>query len=343
MNHPVQHLLQAFPNAPFRRRLLAGACAALTACLLAGTAHAAGPVEPYPSKPIRLIVPYTPGQGADSAARMVAAKLAEQLKQSIIIDNRPGAGGNIGSELVAKAPADGYTLLVGSNATHAANSSLYQNLRFDPIADFVPISYIGSVSMVMLAAPGFPAQSMADLVKLAKSQPNTFNVAIPSTTSRVVLELLSVTSGAQFKDIAYKGSAAAVTDLMGGHVQLSIDTAMAATPHVNSGKLKALGVSTAGRTAVLPNVRTFNESGISGFDLSAWNVWFAPKGTPPEIVERLNHEIRAVLVDPEIKAKMRALGYEPAGAESPQKVAEFVRAETRKWGDLVKSAGLKGE
>ena len=340
MNHPVQRPPRAFSGALSRRRLLASAAAALTACMLAGTA---GTAEPYPGKPIRLVVPYTPGQGADSAARIVATKLAEQLKQSIVIDNRPGAGGNIGSELVARAPADGYTLLVGSNATHAANSSLYQNLRFDPIADFVPIAYIGSVSMVMLAAPDFPAQSMAELVKLAKSQPNTLNVAIPSSTARVVLELLSVTSGAQFKDIAYKGSAAAVTDLMGGHVQLSIDTAMAATPQVNSGKLKALGVSTAGRTAVLPNVRTFNESGIPGFDLSAWNVWFAPKGTPPEIVDRLNQEIRALLADPEIKAKMRALGYEPAGTESPRMVAEFVRAETKKWGGLVKSAGLKGE
>jgi len=309
----------------------------------AGLALPAWAADAYPSKPIRLIVPYTPGQGADSAARIVATKLSEQLGQPLVVENRPGAGGNIGSEAAARAEPDGYTLLVGSNATHAANSSLYSSMRFDPLKDFAPISYIGSVSMVMLAAPDFPAADMRELIDLAKTKPDQINVAVPSSTARVVLELLTTTSGTQLKDIAYKGSSNAVSDLLGGHVQLSIDTAMAATPQVTAGKLKALGVSTSKRSAMLPDVGTFAESGLPGFDLAAWNVWFAPSGTAAEIIDKLNLEIKAVLADEGVKSQLRALGYEPSGVETPQQVSEFVHSETKKWGDLIRSAGIKVE
>lgn len=204
--------------------------AALLAASLAVTVPVTQASEPYPSRPIKVIVPYTPGQGADSAARLVAAKLAERLKQPLVMDNRPGAAGNIGAEAAARAQPDGYTLLVGSNATHAANAALYSSLRFDPQKDFVPVSYIGAVPMALVAAPGFPASSLRALVQLAKSQPGGLTVAVPSSTARVVLELLSKSSATSFKDVPYKGSSAAVTDVLGGHVQLSIDTAMAATP-----------------------------------------------------------------------------------------------------------------
>ena len=178
---------------------------------------------------------------------------------------------------------------------------------------------------------------------MAKAAPGSINVAIPSSTARVVLEMLSITSDSRFKDIPYKGSSAAVSDLLGGHVQLSIDTAMAATTLVSNGKLKALGVSTLKPTAVLPGVGTFAESGLAGFDLSAWNVWFAPAGTPAEIVARLNSEIRAVLAEPEIASKMRSLGYEPSGTDAPVEVAALIARETKKWGDLIRSAGIKAE
>ncbi len=299
--------------------------------------------QSYPSKPIRLVVPFAAGQGADAAARLVAQKLSENLKQTVILDNRPGAGGNIGADAVAKAAPDGYTLLVGSNGTHAANAALYASLPFNPQTDFIPLSYIGSVAMVVLAAPGFPAQTAKDVIAMAKAKPDSVSVAIPSSTARVVLELLHKTTGARFNPIAYKASAAAMTDLMGGHVNLSIDTVISAAPHVTSGKLSGIAVSTATRTAALPNVPTLAEAGLGGFDIAAWNVWFAPKGTPMDIVDKLNDELRKVLLDPEVKSRLRALGYEPSGMQNSKLVGDFVTAESKKWGDLIRAAGLKAE
>jgi tripartite-type tricarboxylate transporter receptor subunit TctC len=299
--------------------------------------------QAYPNRPIRLIVPFAAGQGADAAARLVAQKLSDNLKQPIVIDNRPGAGGNIGAEAVAKASPDGYTLLVGSNGTHAANAALYASLPFNPQTDFVPVSYIGNVAMVLLAPPGFATQTPKDLIAQAKAKPDTLSVAIPSSTARVVLELLHKTSGARLNPIGYKASAGAMTDLMGGHVNLSIDTVIAAAPHVTSGKLLGIAVSTAKRTYALPNVPTFAETGLDGFDLAAWNVWFAPKGTPADVVNKLNDELRKVLTDADVQARLRALGYEPGGTQSPKEVGAFVADETRKWGDLIRAAGIKAE
>lgn len=315
----------------------------LLALMLTAVCAVAVAADPYPNHPIKVIVPYTPGQGADSAARLIGTKLSERLKQPIVMENRPGAAGNVGAEIAAKAAPDGYTLLVGSNATHAANAALYSSLRFDPIKDFVGISYIGAVPMALVAAPGFPASNVRELVQLAKAHPGNVSVAVPSSTARVVLELLSKSSGVSFKDVPYKGSSAAMTDILGGHVQVSIDTAMAATPQVQAGKMKALGVTSSGRATVLPAVPTLAESGVPGFSLVAWNVWFAPQGTPPDIVAKLNTEIRHVLADSDTIAKLRALGYEPGQGEDPRKVAEFVQAETNKWGELIRSAGIKVE
>jgi len=320
-------------------RLIAIAASAALLTAWSGAAQA----QAYPSKPIRLIVPFAAGQGADAAARLVAQKLSDNIKQPVVLDNRPGAGGNIGAEAVAKAAPDGYTLLVGSNGTHAANAALYASLPFNPQTDFVPLSYIGSVAMVMLAAPGFPAQNTKDVIAMARAKPDSVSMAIPSSTARVVLELLHKTSGVRFNPIAYKASAAAVTDLMGGHVNLSIDTVIAAAPHVTSGKLSGIAVSTAARTSALPNVPTLAEAGLAGFDLAAWNVWFAPKGTPVEIVNKLNDELRKVLADPEVQSRLRALGYEPGGTQNARQVADFVTAESKKWGDLIRAAGLKAE
>ena len=313
------------------------------ALLLAGTWCGVVAAQTYPSKPIRLVVPFAPGQGGDTAARLVAQKLSDNLKQTVVADNRPGVGGNIGAEIVAKAAPDGYTLLVGSNGTHAANSALYTNLLFNPATDHVALSYIGSVAMVLLAPPAFPAAGPREVVAMAKAKPGSVSVAVPSSTARVVLELMTRTSGAVFNPISYKASATAMTDLMGGHVQLSIDTVIAAAPQVASGKLKALGVTTAKRAGNLPGAPTFAESGLPGFDLAAWNVWFAPRGTPPEIVTKLNEELRKVLGDAEVQGKLRALGYEPGGTQTAAQVGEFMRAEEKKWGDLIRAAGIKAE
>ena len=314
----------------------------ISSVLLASTSASAVAQE-WPSRPIRLVVPFAAGQGADAASRTVAQKLSERLGQTLIIDNRPGAGGNVGSEAVAKAPADGYTLLVGSNGTHAANAALYASLPFDPIRDFVGISYIGSVAMVMLAAPAHPAGTLQDLVGLARKAPGTVSIAIPSSTARVVFELLTRSSQASFNPVAYKASSAAMTDLIGGHILFSIDTVIAAGPQVSSGKLKALGVSTAKRSQALPNIPTFAEAGFAGFDLAAWTVWFAPRGTPAAIVDRLNQALRDVLGDDQVTARLRSLGYEPGGQQDASAVAAFVRSEASKWGDLIRAAGIKAD
>ena len=299
--------------------------------------------QAYPSKPIRLIVPFAAGQGADVAARLIAQKLGDEIRQAIIIDNRPGAGGNIGAQAVSKAAPDGYTLLVGSNGTHAANPALYASLPFDPIKDFVPIAFTGSVPMVLLANLAFPAVSTADVIRMAKASPGTLNVAIPSSTSRVVFEQFTVLSGVTLFPVNYKSSPTAFTDLIGNQIPLSIDTLIAAAPQLRAGRVKAIAVSSKARSEVLPGVPSFAEAGLAGFDISAWNVWFAPRDTPGEVVKTLNTGIGRVLAQTEVKQRLRDIGLEPGGSESPQAVADFVATELRKWGELIRRAGLKAE
>ena len=299
--------------------------------------------QAYPSKPIRLIVPFAAGQGADVAARLIAQKLGDEIRQAIIIDNRPGAGGNIGAQAVSKAAPDGYTLLVGSNGTHAANPALYASLPFDPIKDFVPIAFTGSVPMVLLANLAFPAVSTADVIRMAKASPGTLNVAIPSSTARVVFVQFTVLAGVTLFPVNYKSSPTAMTDLIGNQIALSIDTLIASAPQLKAGRLKAIAVSSKARSEVLPGVPSFTEAGLAGFDISAWNVWFAPRDTPADAVRVLNAGISRVLAQPEVRQRLRDLGLEPGGADSPQLVAEFVASELRKWGDLIRRAGLKAE
>jgi tripartite-type tricarboxylate transporter receptor subunit TctC len=299
--------------------------------------------QPYPSKPIRLVVPFAAGQGADVAARLIAQKLSDDIGQPIIIDNRPGAGGNIGAQAVAKAAPDGYTLLVGSNGTHAANPALYATLPFDPIKDFAPIAFTGSVPMVLLANNGFAANTTAEVIRMAKAAPGTLNVAIPSSTSRVVFEQFSVLSGASLFPVNYKSSPTAFTDLIGNQVPLSIDTLIASAPQLKAGRVKAIAVSSRVRSEALPGVPSFSEAGLAGFDIAAWNVWFAPHDSPAEAVRVLNAGVVRVLAQPEVKQRLRDLGLEPGGNQLPQAVGEFVAAEIRKWGDLIRRAGLKAE
>ena len=306
------------------------------------TASIAG-AQAFPNKPIRLVIPFAAGQGADVAARLIAQKLSEDIGQAIIIDNRPGAGGNIGAQAVAKATPDGYTLLVGSNGTHAANPALYATLPFDPVKDFTPIAFTGSVPMVLLANNGFAANTTADVIRMAKAAPGTLNVAIPSSTSRVVFEQFTLLSGASLFPVNYKSSPTAFTDLIGNQVPLSIDTLIASAPQLKAGRVKAIAVSSRARSEALPGVPSFHEVGLAGFDIAAWNVWFAPHETPAEAVRVLNAGIVRVLAQPEVKQRLRDLGLEPGGNQSPQAVGEFVAAEIKKWGDLIRRAGLKAE
>ncbi|MDB5802898.1 MAG: Tripartite tricarboxylate transporter family receptor [Betaproteobacteria bacterium] len=317
----------------------------LTMALLgAATLAASGAVfaQAYPNHPIRLVVPYPPGQGTDVLARLLAERASSGLGQQIVVDNRPGAGANIGSDIVAKSAPDGYTLLMGTNATHAMNAAMYSNLTFDPIKDFSPIMLVGILPMVLTSSNGFPANNLKDVVAMARAKPDTLNVGLPSTTARVLLEMIKANDNAPLFGVAYKGSGAVLTDMVGGQVQMMIDTVPAVLPQVSAGKIKALAISTGQRSELAPNIPTIAESGMPGFELVAWNAMFAPAKTPPEIIKRLHDEMAKALLDPEVKARLLKLGFEP-GKGTPESLAAFVQSESARWGGAIRKAGIKAD
>ena len=318
---------------------------ALRTLLLLAAGFAAGPAlaQDYPNRLITLIVPYAAGQGADAAARLVADRLAARLGKAIVVENRPGAGGNIGAAAAAQAKPDGYTLLVGSNATHGANSALYAKLPFDPIKDFVPVAYIGAVPMVLVARPDFAGSDLPSLTAAAKAKPGDITVALPSTTARAVSYLLQKRLDISLNDVPYRGSSSATTDTLGGSVNLLVDTLIATSPLILEGKLKAIAVSSRSRATSLPDVPTLSESGLGDFDLVPWNTWFAPKDTPAAIIDKLNTGIVEILADPDVQKRLRILGYETAAKMNPAETAEFVKAEAQKWADLIRASGITGE
>jgi tripartite-type tricarboxylate transporter receptor subunit TctC len=319
-------------------RLLRRIAALVIGFSLVAVAHAQG----YPNKPVRIIVPYQAGQGTDVAARLVAEQLSKALGQSFFIDNKPGAGGNIGTEAAARAAPDGYTLIMGTNATHGTNQFMYPTMPFDAEKDFEPIILIGSFPMVIAANPSFPGNSVSDIVAKAKAEPKSADIAFPSTTARIVFELLKAQTHAPVFGIPYKGSGTAMTDVMGGQLPLIIDTVTAARPHIASGKLKAVAVTSLKSTELLPGVKPVAEQGLPGFEVIAWNALYAPKGTPKPVIQALNAEINKLLSQPDMRHKLLELGYDVGGG-TPEQLAEFGRSERRKWGPLIESAGIKAE
>jgi len=305
-------------------------------------APAAALAQAYPDHPIRLVVPYPPGQGTDVLARLLAERASAGLGQQIVVDNRPGAGANIGSDIVAKSAPDGYTLLMGTNATHAMNAAMYSNMTFDPVKDFSPIMLVGILPMVLTSSNGFPAGNMKDVVAMARAKPDTLNVALTSTTARVLYEMIKAGDNAPLFGVAYKGSGAALTDLVGGQVQLMIDTVPAVLPQIAAGKIKAIAISTGQRSELAPNIPTLAESGMPGFELVAWNAMFAPAKTPPEIIKRLHGELAKALAEPEVKARLLKLGFEP-GKGTPESLAAFVQSESARWGGAIRKAGIKAD
>ena len=306
--------------------------------MFAATAFA----QPYPSKPVKIIVPYQAGQGTDVATRHFAEHLTRNLGQSFFVENRPGAGANIGTEAAAKSPPDGYTLIMGTVATHTMNQHMYAAIGYDPEKDFEPIILTGMLPMVISANPAFPVNSIAELIAAAKAKPDSINIAMPSTTARIVYELFKQRSGAPLFGIAYKGSATSMTEVMGGQVPLTIDTVTATRTLVQSGKLKALAITTLKTSELLPGVKSVAEQGLAGFEVTAWNALYAPKGTSKAIVDQLNAEMARIIATPETRARLLALGFEPATG-SPQQLADFGRAEREKWGALIKAAGIKAD
>lgn len=298
--------------------------------------------QSYPTKPIRVIVPYQAGQGTDVATRYLAEHLGRALGQPLVVENRAGAGGNIGAAEVARAAPDGYTLLMGTNGTHVLNQFLYPSMPFDPEKDFEAVALVSTFPMVILANPNAPYKNMADLLADAKARPDVVNVGLPSTTSRLVLELIQKQSGIVMRSVPYKGSGTSMTDLMGGQVLVAIDTASAARPFVASGKLKALAVTSLKDSALLPGTPPAAGEGLEGFQVVAWNGLYAPRGTPAAFVQKLNAEIAKILALPEARQRLLELGHEAAGG-TPDSLARFARTERDKWGPLVKSAGMKLE
>jgi len=298
--------------------------------------------QAYPAKPVRIVVPYQAGQGTDVAARLFAEKLGKALGQQFIVDNKPGAGGNIGTADAARAAPDGYTLLMGTVATQTMNEFLYPSVGYDSDKDFAPIILVGMLPMVISANPSFPANSIPELVAAAKADPDKINIALPSTTARIVFELLKSRTGAPLFGIPYKGSATAMTEITGGQIQLIIDTATATRGQVTSGKLKALAITTLKSSELLPGVKSVAEQGVPGFEVTAWNAIYAPRGTPKAVVDQLNAEVAKILAEPETRQRLMQLGFEPAGG-SPEALSAYEKQERSKWGPLIKAAGLKGD
>ena len=314
--------------------------AATLAASLLITQHSAA--QTYPARTVRIIVPYQPGQGTDVATRFLADHLGKAMGQAFVVENRAGAGGNIGTSEAARAAPDGYTLLMGTNGTHVLNQYLYPAMAFDPEKDFEPVMLVSSFPMVVLATAASPLNSVADLIAAAKAKPDSIAMALPSTTALLVLELLKQQSAVVIRGIPYKGSATSMTDLIGGQVAVGIDTVSASRAFIASGKLKALGVTSLQTSALLPNVKTVAAQGVDGFQVVAWNGLYAPRGTPPDIVQKLNADLVKILAQAEVRQKLLELGHEPAG-DSPAKLTEFARSERRKWGPLIQKAGIKAD
>jgi tripartite-type tricarboxylate transporter receptor subunit TctC len=321
-------------------RGLAAAFAALAAFALPMAAGAQAPA--YPTKPIRLVVPFPPGGATDILARDVARKLTEAWGQQVIVDNRPGAGGNIGSELVAKAAPDGYTLEMSAAGTHAIDARHHAKMPFDDAKDFVPIVLVAAVPSVLEANPSLPVSSVAELIAYGKANPGTLSFASSGSGTSIHLsgELFKVMAGADMTHVQYKGSAPALRDLIDGQVQLMFDHLPPSLPHIKAGKLRALAVTSTVRSAALPDVPTVAEAGLPGFEASSWFGLFAPPGTPPAIVARINAEVAAWLATPEGKAKLAEQGATAAGG-TPEDFARHIAAATAKGADVVKAAGGK--
>ncbi len=310
---------------------------------VAGLALAASAAaQPYPHKPVRIVVAYQAGQGTDVATRYIADQLTRSMGQTFYVENKPGAGGNVGTEAAARSAPDGYTLTMGTNATHGVNQFLYSTIAFDAEKDFEPVVLIGSFPMVIAVSPTAPIHSVAELFAAAKAKAKSADVAMPSTTARIVFELLKVQSQAPLFGVPYKGSGSAISDVMGGQLPVLIDTVTATRPYVSSGKLTAIAVTSAKPTELLPGVKTVAEQGLPGFEVIAWNALYAPRGTPREVIAFLNAEINKILAQPEAHQKLLSLGYDVGGG-TPEQLAQFGRAERRKWGPLIATAGIKAE
>lgn len=300
--------------------------------------------QTYPAKPVRMIVAYPPGGGTDIVGRMMAQKLGESLGQSVVVDNRGGATGNIGTELAARATPDGYTILMGNVAPNAINVSLFRKLPFDPVKDFAPVTLVASTPNILVVHPSLPVKSVQDLVALARQKPGALNFpsAGVGSSSHLAGELLKILTGIDLVHVPFKGGGPAVIAVLAGQVQLMFATMPAAMPHVKAGKLRPVAVTTAKRSQALPGLPTVAESGVAGYEAATWYGVLAPAGTPRRIVGRLHGEIVKILAAPETRERLGAQGFEPVG-NTPVEFAAYIKAEIAKWAKVIRTAGIRAE
>ena len=317
------------------------------ACLAFGigwVGNAVFAADAYPSRHVRLIVPYPPGGVTDVLARTIAQRLSVQWGQQMVVDNRAGASGNIGMAIAAKAPADGYTIALGNAQTHAINASLFKSMPFDPIRDFAPVTMVARVSNVLLVAPSFPGKTLGDVIAMAKAKPGQLTFASNSvgSSNHLTGELLKTMAGIDMVHVPYKTSTTAAIDLIGGRVALMFDNLTTAIPQIKGGKLRALAVTSERRVAELPDVPTMVESGLKGFVVTPWWGIFAPAGTPKSVIDKLNRDIVAVLHSKEVKEYLASQATEVAG-NSPQEFTGYLKGEIVRWGQVVKASGATAE
>jgi tripartite-type tricarboxylate transporter receptor subunit TctC len=299
--------------------------------------------QTFPEKPITFVVPFAAGSATDQIARAIGQAVAAETKQAVVVDNKGGASGFIASQLVAKAPADGYTVLITTNTTHAANEHLFKKIPYDPVKDFVPLTGLGKGGQIMVVSPAMPAKTVADFIAMAKKEPGKYSFGSGSSSSRMAGELLQQMADIKLLHVPYKSNPLAITDLLGGQIDMMITDTATGLPQVKAGKLKALGMSSAKRSPLVPDVLTMAESGVPGYEMGFWFAAYAPAGTPPAVVRRLNELlVRAARSD-----AARTGFYEASGTEifttTPEELGKFQAAESQKWGRIIKAAGISPE
>lgn len=315
----------------------------LCALVLTAAAHDAS-AQAYPVKPVRFVIAFSPGGPSDILTRLVGTKLAEATGQSFVFENRPGAGGNVAGEVVAKAPPDGYTLLMGNNSILATNASLYRKMNFDPVKDFAPVALIASQPNILVVHPSLPVKSVKELVVLAKSRPGQLNYASSGSgaAAHMAAELFKSMTHVDMVHIPYKGAGPALLDMLTGQCQVMFATALSVQPHLQSGRLRPLAVTTAKRSPTFPDLPTVAEAGVPGFEAVTWHGVVVPAGTPQAVIGRLNAEINKILQTPDIRDRLTHQGAEIIGG-TPQQFAAYIQAEIPKWAKVIRDSGARAD
>lgn len=315
---------------------------ARTLAVLALAASTAAIAQGYPSAPVTLVVPFAAGSGTDAVARIVARRLGERLKQPVLVDNKAGASAQIGAQYVAKAKPDGYTLFMTTNTSHSANPALFNNLKYDPIKDFTPITRVGELPFALLVNPSFPAKTLKELIDHARANPDKLSYATPNSTSLVASETIKRIAGLQILPVPYKSSPQALTDLVGGQVQVYVGDLGSTMGMIKGGNVRVLAVTTRTPLNSLPNVPPI-ASAVAGFDLTSWNGIFGPAGMPKPVVERLNADILQVLAEKDVQEQLAQLGFETWPSKTPDEFAKYVADQLAHWTNLIKQAGIRAE